>query len=88
MSFGCFRSETYAWVLDQTFKLTGVLLQATAPDLAADLNESSLVILKGDLNYRKLLADRQWPYSTGVHEACGNFLGVPYLSLRTLKVTC
>ena len=31
-----------------------------APDLFATLEESDLLLLKGDLNYRKLLADRLW----------------------------
>ncbi|KAK1934547.1 Protein-glutamate O-methyltransferase C1393.13 [Phytophthora citrophthora] len=35
-------------------------------------NEATLVIIKGDLNYRRLLGDRLWPPSTPVEEA------VPY----------
>ncbi|CAI4223006.1 unnamed protein product [Auanema sp. JU1783] len=56
-----------------------------APELYADLSESSLVILKGDLNYRKLVEDRDWTYETPMMNAVGNFLISPLLVLRTLK---
>ena len=33
-----------------------------APELKAEMDGAHLVLLKGDLNYRKLLADRHWPH--------------------------
>ncbi|KAL6942991.1 hypothetical protein ACO0RG_001964 [Hanseniaspora osmophila] len=48
---------------------------------------SSLVIFKGDLNYRKLTGDRQWPRTTSWKQSLGP-LGqskLPVLSLRTCK---
>ncbi|KAG6587237.1 uncharacterized protein IUM83_02744 [Phytophthora cinnamomi] len=46
--------------------------------------EATLVIIKGDLNYRRLLGDRMWPPSTRVEEAVP-FFPAPFVSLRTLK---
>lgn len=38
------------------------------PDLYQLLAESHLVVFKGDLNYRKLLGDFNWPFGTGFKE--------------------
>ncbi|KAE9259025.1 hypothetical protein PR003_g34968, partial [Phytophthora rubi] len=42
------------------------------------------VIIKGDLNYRRLLGDRLWPPSTPVEEAVPYF-PTAFVSFRTLK---
>lgn len=59
------------------------------PDLFNDLKNSSLIIFKGDLNYRKLVYDCKWPTTTSFKEAIGplaNEIGVPsILALRTSK---
>jgi hypothetical protein len=54
------------------------------PALRADLARSGLVILKGDVNYRRLLGDRHWPYTTRLEEVIARF-PAPLLVLRTLK---
>jgi len=54
------------------------------PELHAGLSRASLIILKGDVNYRRLLDDRHWPHHTPVKHADANFPR-PYLVLRTLK---
>lgn len=55
------------------------------PDgLRAQLETSDLVILKGDVNYRRLLDDRHWPPTTPLSVAAGDFPR-PFLILRTLK---
>jgi hypothetical protein len=47
---------------------------------------SQLIIFKGDLHYRKLVADRQWdPVSSDIVLATGAFCPAPFVSLRTLK---
>jgi len=49
-----------------------------------DLARSDLVILKGDLNYRRLLDDRCWSPTTRLADVTGYF-PQPFLALRTLK---
>jgi hypothetical protein len=50
----------------------------------AGLARADLVVLKGDVNYRRLLADRHWPDTTPLSAAAGDFPR-PFLVLRTLK---
>lgn len=58
---------------------------AEMPDeLAARLAASSLTIMKGDLNYRRLVGDQHWPATTPFAERVG-YLPGPVVSLRTLK---
>lgn len=52
--------------------------------LGDELAQSDLVILKGDLNYRRLLDDRHWPSTTRLEDVTGAF-PKPFLALRTLK---
>jgi hypothetical protein len=47
-------------------------------------SEATLVILKGDLNYRRLLGDRMWPATTPLEVAVPYF-PAPFVSFRTLK---
>jgi hypothetical protein len=54
------------------------------PDLADEVASASLAVLKGDLNYRRLVGDCVWPEVTPFAEAAGYF-PAPVVALRTLK---
>ncbi|MEU9187428.1 damage-control phosphatase ARMT1 family protein [Streptomyces sp. NPDC048484] len=53
-------------------------------DLREDFASASLTVMKGDLNYRRLVGDRHWPATTPFAEATAYFPG-PVAALRTLK---
>ncbi|MES2734166.1 MAG: damage-control phosphatase ARMT1 family protein [Bacteroidota bacterium] len=54
------------------------------PDLSQYLSQSSLLIFKGDANYRRLFEDRHWPIDQP-SESLLSYLSVPSLLLRILK---
>lgn len=55
--------------------------------LYEELKNSDLIVFKGDLNYRKLTGDLQWPTTTPFNTAIQDLgtSGLPILSLRTCK---
>jgi hypothetical protein len=53
-------------------------------DLADQLATYSLVVFKGDLNYRRLVGDYTWPATTSFVDAVG-YLADNVVALRTLK---
>ncbi|MEU6574234.1 damage-control phosphatase ARMT1 family protein [Streptomyces sp. NPDC046805] len=53
-------------------------------DLRAEFAAAALTVVKGDLNYRRLVGDRLWPATTSFQEATAYWPG-PVASLRTLK---
>ncbi|GAA2093699.1 damage-control phosphatase ARMT1 family protein [Streptomyces albiaxialis] len=53
-------------------------------DLRADFASSALTLMKGDLNYRRLVGDRHWPATVPFAEVTAHFPG-PVAALRTLK---
>ncbi|AYC37795.1 damage-control phosphatase ARMT1 family protein [Streptomyces griseorubiginosus] len=53
-------------------------------DLRTEIGRATLTVLKGDLNYRRLVGDRWWPPTTSFAEATAPFPG-PVAALRTLK---
>ncbi|MFC9125076.1 damage-control phosphatase ARMT1 family protein [Streptomyces sp. NPDC057067] len=53
-------------------------------DLRAELGAATLTILKGDLNYRRLVGDRRWPATTPFAGPTAYFPGA-VAALRTLK---
>ena len=69
------------WTLSFDFSL----MKEKSPDLYAQLGKSQLLIIKGDLNYRKLVDDLIWDTTTPFHDALRGFFPAPLVSLRTLK---
>ncbi|MGW4806988.1 damage-control phosphatase ARMT1 family protein [Kitasatospora sp. NPDC004272] len=57
---------------------------AMPADLRAELAGATLTVLKGDLNYRRLVGDRHWPPTTTFAALTGYF-PTPVAALRTLK---
>jgi hypothetical protein len=53
-------------------------------DLAEQFTSTSLTLMKGDLNYRRLVGDCRWPPSTPFAAAAAYFPG-PVVALRVLK---
>ncbi|MFH8976559.1 damage-control phosphatase ARMT1 family protein [Streptomyces sp. NPDC017890] len=53
-------------------------------DLRAEFAAATVTVLKGDLNYRRLVGDRRWPPTTSFTDATAYFPG-PVAALRTLK---
>eukprot|EP00052_Salpingoeca_macrocollata_P015737 m.125711 g.125711 ORF g.125711 m.125711 type:complete len:445 (-) comp19793_c0_seq1:37-1371(-) len=74
-------AESQFWTLPHGF----CHMQTVAPELAARLAHASLVVFKGDLNYRKLLEDRAWPPTHPFREAVRGLAPLRLVALRTLK---
>jgi len=53
-------------------------------DLESDLARADLIMLKGDVNYRRLLEDRDWPPTTDLASVT-QYMPAPFVTLRTLK---
>jgi hypothetical protein len=53
-------------------------------DLRDTLGNSEFIVLKGDMNYRRLVGDRHWAYTTPVHAVPGQ-IKTPLLALRVCK---
>lgn len=60
-------------------------MESVSEDLYKLLSGSSLIIFKGDLNYRKLVGDRKWHLLTPFRVALRNFCPAPLVALRTAK---
>lgn len=60
-------------------------MRKISPKLYDELAKSRLLIFKGDLNYRKLLADMNWPPQTPFSDVLGEFRPTNLCTLRTVK---
>ena len=64
---------------------TGFVMFRDMPlHLRGELAQAALVVVKGDVNYRRLLDDRHWPNTTRMEEVTAYF-PAPFVALRTLK---
>jgi len=70
-------AENFFWVQPQPF-------WEMPADLRGDLEKSSLVFVKGDANYRRLLGDRKWALDTPFGDIT-NYFPSGVCALRTLK---
>lgn len=66
------------------FWTTPLTFHDLPPELATRFAHARLVIVKGDLNYRRLVGDLHWPATTSFAAATSYFPG-PVVALRTLK---
>lgn len=73
--------ENYYWTMPYDF----AQMPTHDPELYRLLQSSSLIILKGDLNYRKLLGDLDWPHSTPFDVVLREFRPSFLVTLRTNK---
>lgn len=75
---GRLRLRTHAWyALPTTYR-------GLPPELAPDFAAAKLVVLKGDLNYRRLVGDREWDAATPFGDVVDYFPGA-VAALRTAK---
>jgi uncharacterized protein with ATP-grasp and redox domains len=69
---------------DDLFWTSSLMFPQMPASLRGQVAQANLVIVKGDVNYRRLLSDRHWPYTTRMAEVAAYF-PAPFLVLRTLK---
>jgi len=66
------------------FLTTGRAFREMPESMKSHIRKHDLAILKGDVNFRKLVGDRHWDPTTPIEKAAGYF-PTTFLSLRTLK---
>ncbi|MBD2690515.1 ARMT1-like domain-containing protein [Anabaena catenula] len=72
-------------VLTEDYFWTSPLQFWEIPNLLKnELAKSNLIIVKGDANYRRLLGDRYWDFTTNFADIV-SYLPIPMVALRTLK---
>lgn len=72
------------WPVTHWFFATSLFYFQMPDDLLAALSGANLALFKGDVNYRRLLGDAYWPYTTPFAQAVSYF-PAPVAALRTLK---
>ncbi|XP_076749989.1 damage-control phosphatase ARMT1 isoform X2 [Xylocopa sonorina] len=77
------------WTIEEESYWTGPYdfaeMKEHDPVLYAKLSEAKLAIFKGDLNYRKLMGDINWEYTTEFKKSLRGFQPTNILALRTVK---
>ena len=69
---------------EDPFWTTCLMFEQMPAPLREELGSSELVIVKGDVNYRRLLGDRHWPHDTSM-ESVTAYFPASFLVARTLK---
>lgn len=69
------------WTLPHDFSQ----MKSVCTDLHSQLEQSSLIVFKGDLNYRKLTGDLRWNILVPFKTALRGFQPAPLVALRTCK---
>lgn len=60
-------------------------MKSEAPELFEEMKQSDLVIYKGDLNFRKLVFDCDWPVTTPFKDAIGPSMSKEFTNIITLR---
>jgi uncharacterized protein with ATP-grasp and redox domains len=69
---------------DDAFWVSSLFFSEMPGRLAEALSQTSLAILKGDANYRRLVGDYHWPFMTPFSQAVRSF-PTSAIALRTMK---
>jgi uncharacterized protein with ATP-grasp and redox domains len=69
---------------DDPFWSTCLSYHQLSDEIGQELSASHLVLLKGDVNYRRALDDRHWPHTARLADIAAHF-PAPFAVLRTLK---
>lgn len=79
--------KTWQVVVDDFWTLSFPFneMESRCPNLHARLAQSDFIFLKGDLNYRKLVGDLAWLFTTPFPESLRGFQPAPLCALRTSK---
>jgi hypothetical protein len=60
-------------------------MREISPELYSAMSQSTFIIFKGDLNYRKLVGDLRWPLTEKFEIALRGFEPTSFVALRTCK---
>ena len=77
-------SQGRQWITTDYFWTAPLCGWEMPPRLYADLAQSTLLISKGDANYRRWLGDRNWAHPTPIQDIL-SYLPAPWAALRVIK---
>lgn len=77
-------SQAKLMLIDDPFSTTALHFPQMPTRFSEALKAADLVVSKGDVNYRRLLSDRHWPFATPTEDIL-DYFPTSLLILRTLK---